>query len=229
MITRRLLSAVAVAMLALPVFADNTVIPAQRTRMLVVDGEDAKSIEIDSKSGITMNDGRHQLVFQIRTLVRDNNDNRLFTSSPYIMTFDTEGNEVYTIQGPDLKNNRDITQFERAPAERFSLTTGKGENVNFEFTTYHKSGLLLGNIVDDIHKFNLTDDPAAVKAFAGPLYVAETSQPSATVEKTVAPAASPEPAPTEVIPASESMLKYWWNQSDSTTRNKFLQWVTEEH
>ena len=228
MIVRRLLSAVAIAVLALPVFADNTVIPAQRTRMLVVDGEDAKSMDIDAKSGITMNDGRHQLVFQIRTLVRDNNDNRLFTSSPYIMTFDTQGGETYTIQGPELRNNRDVSQLERAPAERFSLTTGKGENVSFEFRPYHKSGLLLGNIVDDIHKFNLTDEPAAVEAFAGPLYVAESKQP-AVAETVLAPIAPPKPASTEAIPASESMLKYWWNQSDAATRNKFLQWVAEEH
>ena len=235
MIARRLLSAIAIAVLALPVFADNTVIPPQRTRMLVVDGKDAKSIDNDAKSGITMNDGRHQLVFQIRTLVRDGNDNRLFTSSPYIMTFDTKGNETYTIQGPDLRNTRDVSQFERAPAERFSLTTGKDENVSFEFRPYHKSGLLLGNIVDDIQKFNMTDDPAAVKEFAGSLYVAAAATTTATAttqpavaETVMAPIAPPKPAPTEVVPASESMLKYWWNQSDEVTRNKFLQWIAEE-
>ena len=228
MIARRLISAVAIAVLALPVFADNTVIPAQRTRMLVVDGEDAKTVEIDEKSGMQMNDGRHQLVFQIRTLVRDGNDNRLFTSSPYIMTFDTKGGETYTIQGPNLRSTRDVSQFEKAPAESFSLTTGKDELVSFEFRPYHKSGLLLGNIVDDIHKFNLTDDPAAVKIFADPLYVPANDQPAAA-ETVMAPVAPPKPAPTEVIPASESMLKYWWNQSDSETRNKFLQWVAEEN
>ena len=234
MIARRLISAVAIAALALPVFADNTVIPAQRTRMLVVDGEDAKSIEIDSKSGISMNDGRHQLVFQIRTLVRDGNDNRLFTSSPYIMTFDTKGSKTYTIKGPDLKSTRDVSRFEKAPANSFSIATGKGDSVSFEFRPFHKSGLMLGNIVDDVQKFNLTDDPAAVKAFAGPLYAAantdteqHTEQPVA--QQVMAPVAPPKPAPTEVVPASESMLKYWWNQSDSATRNKFLQWVAEEN
>ena len=229
MIARRLISAVAIAVLALPVFADNTVIPAQRSRILVVDGEDAKSLDIDAKSGIPMADGRHQLVFQIRTLVRDNNDNRLFTSTPYIMTFDTKGNQTYTIQGPDLKNTRDVSRFERAPVESFSLTDSDGETVNFEFSTYHKSGLLLGNIADDIQKFNLTDAPAAVKAFAGPLYVTASLQQPVAEQAPAQVAALPKPAPMETAPASESMLKYWWNQADSATRNKFLQWVAEEN
>lgn len=229
MIARRLISAVAIAVLALPVFADNTVIPPQRTRMLVVDGEDAKSIEIDPKSGMQMSEGRHQLVFQIRTMVRDGNDNRLFTSSPYIMTFDTKGDQTYTIEGPDLRNIRDVSRFEKAPAEGFSLIAGKGESVSFEFRPYHKSGLLLGNIVDDIHKFNLTDDPAAVKVFAGPLYFAASSE-QPVAEQAPALTAPPKAAPTEAaVPASESMLKYWWNQADSATRNKFLQWVAEEN
>ena len=228
MIARRLISAVAIAVLALPVFADNTVIPAQRTRMLVVDGEDAKSVEIDNKSGMQVSDGRHQLVFQIRTLVRDGNDNRLFTSSPYIMTFDTKGGKTYTIEGPDLRNTRDVSRFERAPAESFSLKAGKDESVSFEFRPYHKSGLLLGNIVDDIHKFNLTDDPAAVKTFAGPLYVATPSE-QPVAEQAPALTAPPKSAPAETVPASESMLKYWWNQADSATRNTFLQWVAEEN
>lgn len=228
MIARRLTSAVALAVLALPVFADNTVIPASRTRILVVDGEDARSIEIDDKSGIKMSDGRHQLVFQIRTLVRDGNDNRLFTSSPYIMTFDIRGNKTYTIKGPDLKSTQDVSQFKMAPAERFSLTTCKSEPVSFEFTPHNKSGLLPGNIVDDIHKFNLTDNPAAVKAFTGPFYVVETVQ--QTVAKSMPVLNNPpKPAPAEAVPASESMLKYWWNQADTTTRNKFLQWVGGEN
>lgn len=232
MIARRLLSAVAIAVLALPVFADNTIIPAQRTRMLVIDGEDAKSVDIDAKSGMKVGDGRHQLVFQVRTLVREGNDNRMYTSSPYIMTFDTKGGKTYTIQGPELRNMRDVSQFERAPSDDFSLTVSNGENISFEFRPYPKSGLLLGSIVDDIHKFNMTDDPAAVKEFAGALYTAAidaqtVKHQQAAAEKVVAPVTPPKPAPTEVVPASESMLKYWWNQADEVTRHKFLQWITE--
>ena len=238
MIARRFIGALAVALLALPVFANNTLIPAQRTRLLVVDGQDAKSIDV--KNGIEMKNGRHQLVFQIRTLVRDNGDNNLYTSSPFIMSFDLKGDQTYTLTGPNVKSTRDVSRFERSSAESFSLKDQNGNVTTFEFRPLNKSGLMLGSLVDDVQKFNLTDDPAAVREFAGQTYVsAGAEQPTAT--QVVAPAvistsvstpvktAPPQPAPEAAVPASESMLKYWYNQADTETRNKFLQWVAEEN
>lgn len=230
MIARRLLSAMVIAVLALPVFADNTLIPAERTRLLVVDGKDAKTLDIDARAGIPMSDGRHQIVFQIRTLVREGNDNRMYTSTPYIMSFDLKGDQTYRVQPPNLRNIQDTRNFERSPADSFSLVDAKGNSVPFEFATFNRSGLMLGNIESDIQKFNLTDDPAAVKELTGatPMPVATTPvATTAALEQT----SSPKPAPQAeaAAPASESMLKYWYNQADQETRNKFLQWVAEQH
>lgn len=231
MIVRRLLSAVVITALALPVFADNTLIPADRTRLLVVNGEDAKSMKIDTKAGIPMGNGLNQVVFQVRTLVRDGNDNRLYTSSPYIMSFRLEGDQTYKIQPPSLRTTRDTSNFERAPQEGFSLIDEKGNSAPFEFATYNKSSLMLSNITNDIREFNQTDDPAAVKELAGTSAIAATAATTVAVAQVPAQMSAPQPAPAAeaAAPASESMLKYWYNQADQDTRNRFLQWVAEQH
>ena len=81
--------------------------------------------------------------------------------------------------------------------------------------------MLVGrDIVEDIQKFNLSDDPAAVRSMAGTVFVAanDSSQvlplPTASVE-----------ADAESQAMSEKMLQYWYNQADEAARARFLRWV----
>lgn len=213
MFLRRLLSALIVSALTIPAMADNTVQLPATTRLLVVDGKDAS----DMGRELTLADGRHQLVFQLRSLVRDGSDSTMFTSSPYIMTFDLAGDQTFTIKAPSLRTQKDADNLDRSPEALITLTDQKGSNTPFDFSVLSRRGLLVGrDVVDDIQKFNLTNDQAAVRAMAGTVFIA-------TNDNSPMP-----PKPTtsaEDQAMSEKMLQYWYSQADEATRARFLNWV----
>ena len=224
MFVRRLLGVLLASILAMPVIADNTLVLPEKTKLLVLDGKNAD--KLDSKKGLALGNGRHQLVFQLKTLVRDGGDTKLFTTSPYVMTFDLSGDQTYTINAPKLKTTRDTDKLSQSPEAQFSITNAKGQTIPFEFSVFNKSGLLIGgDTVEDIQKFNLSDSPAAVRAMAGTVYIATPQGISYQVAQQPQPAVMPAPATAQ--PMSESMLQYWYNQADETTRERFLQWVSD--
>lgn len=224
MLLRHLTKALMISALTLPVFANNTLIPPSSAKFIALDGQDAEVMEIDSKKGFTLKNGQHQLVFQLKSIIRDGGDSRMYTSKPYIMTFNLQGDQTYTIVSPQLRTTADISVLEKQPAEQISLISANGEKISFAFSSLKKSGLTMGDLTDSVQKFNLSDDPAAVKAFGGSM------QPVVTATKVTAPAMvnPPKPAPVTANPTSESMLKYWYDQADEATRKRFLQWVSEE-
>ncbi|USE37058.1 DUF2057 domain-containing protein [Endozoicomonas sp. SCSIO W0465] len=224
MFVRRLLGALLVSTLAMPVIADNTLVLPEKTKLLVLDGKDAN--ELSSKKDLSLGNGRHQLVFQLKTLVREGGDTKMFTTSPYIMTFNLSGDQTYTINAPTLKTARDTNKLSQSPKTQFSITNAKGQTIPFEFSVLNKSGLLIGgDTVEDIQKFNLSDSPAAVREMAGTVYIATPQGISYQVAQQPQPAVMPASATAQ--PMSESMLQYWYNQADETTRERFLQWISE--
>ena len=224
MFVRRLLGALLVSTLAMPVIADNTLVLPEKTKLLVLDGKDAD--KLNGKKDLSLGNGRHQLVFQLKTLVREGGDTKMFTSSPYIMTFDLSGDQAYTINAPKLKTARDTDKLSHSPKAQFSITNAKGQKVPFEFSVINKSGLLIGgDTVEDIQKFNLSDSPAAVREMAGTVYIATPQGISYQVTQQSQPSVMPAPATAQ--PMSESMLQYWYNQADETTRERFLKWVSK--
>ena len=216
MLLRRLTHVMIISALAFPVFADNTLIPPPSAKLVALDGQNAAGIDIDSKQGITLKDGQHQLVFQLKSLIRDAGDTRMYTSKPYIMTFTMQGDQTYTIVPPDLRTPSDINALEKAPVKQLGLVTANGDKADFALSFLKKSGITMGDLTDEVQAFNLSSDPAAVKAFSGKMRPAVTA---------LAISKPPVPAPAEANPSSESMLKYWYNQADKKSRQRFLQWV----
>lgn len=224
MFMRRMLGALLLSSLTVSAIADNTLIIPEKSKLLVLDGKEAD--QLNSNHGLALGNGRHQLVFQLKALVRDGGDTNLFASSPYIMTFDLSGDQTYTIKGPMLKTARDTDRLSHSPKAYFSLTDGNGQNIPFEFSVLNKSGLLIGaDTVEDIQKFNLSDNPAAVQEMAGTVYIAAPQGAAYQVAHQSQPAVLPPPAAAQ--PMSESMLQYWYNQADEVTRERFLKWVAE--
>lgn len=221
MFLRRLLSALIVSALAAPAIADNIVVLPAATRLLVVDGKDASDMKRARE--LTLEDGRHQVVFQLRGLVRDGADSDMFTSSPYIMTFDLNGDQTFTIKAPPLRNRKDAKKLTRSPEALITLTSQDGSNIPVEFSVLERRGMLVGrDIVEDIQKFNLSDDRAAVRSMAGTVFVAAND----SSQVLPLPAASVE-ADAESQAMSEKMLQYWYNQADEAARARFLRWVEQ--
>ena len=225
MFVRRILGALLASSLAMSAMADNTLILPEKSKLLVLDGKGTDSIKDSQK--LTLKDGRHQVVFQLKTLVREGGDTNMFSSTPYIMTFDLSGDQTYTIEGPSLKTSRDVKQLENAPENSFKLLSDSGKKEPYKFSVLNKPGILIGaDTVEDIQKLNLSDNPAAVREFAGAVYIA-TAQGISYQFAPQHPAVQVMPAPVVAPPMSETMLQYWYNQADEATRTRFMKWVSE--
>ena len=219
MFLRRLLSALIVSALTMPAIADNTVKLPATTRLLVVDGKDAS--DMSRARELTLEDGRHQVVFQLRSLVRDGSDSEMFTSSPYIMTFDLAGDQTFTIKAPSLRTQKDADNLDRSPEALITLIDQKGGNTPVDFSVLSRRGLLIGrDVVEDIQKFNLTNDQAAVRAMAGTVFIAANDNSQVLPTPT-----TPTKADSGDQAMSEKMLQYWYSQADEATRARFLRWV----
>ncbi|MFK0573056.1 DUF2057 family protein [Endozoicomonas sp.] len=241
MFIRHLLGALLVSSLAIPAIADNTLVLPGKTKLLVLDGKSAEplnkksNVSLSSRSlgslslgSLSLSNGRHQLVFQLKTLVREGGDSKMFTSSPYIMTFDLTGDQAFTIHSPKLKTVRDTDKLSRSPETQFSITDQKGQAIPFEFSVLNKSGLLIGiDTIEDIQKFNLSDNSAAVREMAGTVYIATPQGISYQVAQQPVPTVMPAPATAQ--PMSENMLQYWYNQADDATRERFIKWTSESN
>lgn len=223
MFLHRLFGALIVTALAMPVVADNTIVLPSTTRLLVVDGKDASNQRRTRL--LTLDDGRHQVVFQLRSMVRDGSESNMFTSSPYIMTFDLSGDQTFTISAPKLKTKRDAENLARSPGTHITLTNQQGEKTPFEFSVLNRRGLAIGgDVVEDIQKFNLSDNPAAVRSMAGTVFVAADNSNNNQVLSLPPVSAK---AGSKDQSTSEHMLQYWYNQADEVTRARFLRWVAE--
>ncbi len=219
MLLRRLTHVMMISALALPVFADNTLIPPSSAKFITLDGQDAIDIETDAKNGIALKDGKHQLVFQLKSIIREAGDTRMYTSKPYVMTFTLTGDQTYTIVPPNMRTPSDINSLEKAPDKELSLITANGDNVYFTLSSLKKSGVAV-DLANEVRRFNLSDDPAAIKAFGGMMQPIAVAVPAAS---------APVSAPAQANSTSESMLKYWYNQADKETRQRFLHWAVEEN
>lgn len=222
---RRLFIGFAVAALSLPNYAANTFIMPEKSQLLVIDGQSPDTLKDTEQFALA--NGQHQVVFRLKSVVRDGGDQNLFTSTPFIATFALEGDQTYQLKGPKLRTAHDASKLKSNAAAQFALVSSKGETVPVTFEVFNKSGILIGDdILEDIQQYNMTDARAAVPSFGGVMYTLTQAQQTQQVVQVAA--VSAQPAAAKGANMSESMLQYWYNQADANTRARFLEWVAKD-
>ncbi len=229
MILRRALAVVMTTALALPVLADNILTMPGKSNLLVLDGKNVKSLAIESKKKLSLPSGKHQIVFRLETIVKNAGDQDIFKSRPYLMTFSLQGDQKFTITLPTLRTTRDSEELAKDPAESIRLNDQSGKAVPYEFATLSLAGVQLGmDLSDEVRRFNLRGEPASVRELAGNVYVMSAGNHSMPVQTDVSLQSASANAISQRQGMSETMLKYWYNQADKETRERFLQWTTTE-
>ena len=223
---RRLFVGLAFVALSLSSYAVNTFIMPEKSQLLVIDGQSPDSLKDTQQFALAS--GQHQVVFTLKTLVRDSGDQTLFTSIPFIATFLLKDDQTYHLKGPKLRTVQDTRKLKSNPAAQFTLVSTTGETVPVIFEVFNKSGILIGDdIVEDIHKYNMTDAHAAVPSFGGMMYTLAQAQQTRQIAKTASAETVASPVSTEGDNMSERMLQYWYNQADTNTRARFLEWAAK--
>lgn len=187
--------------------------------LLVLDGKKVSSLLLRGAESIELDNGPHQLVFRVEKTIRGtNHETRLYISPPLVVSFNTRAVKLVNFSLPPLDNWKAAEKFDSAPG--LALLDGdaapipllldilpvrdKGKDVNYERETgrYNRSG-----------KF------AALPLFA-PVLADDSALLSGISELDVIPPQSQT--------LTEQRLKFWFEQADPQTRDRFLQWAKEQ-
>ena len=192
-----------------------------KSGLLVLDGKNPEDLNLSRGDPIRLTRKRHQIVFELSDTIGSGSNHERFTSRPFILTFHPIGGQKYTITAPRLVNRRQANAINANPGSKITLVNARGEEVPFEMAVLPSRGLQLGrNYAAEVHKFNLTDNEAAVPEFSG--MQAKLSGGASPVPTTLN---NSENNTAEENSMAKKMLKYWFNAADSNTRKAFLNWA----
>lgn len=170
----------------------------------------ANGLNTNLAGKVQLPDGLNQIAIRFEgELGRTSNDREMAYSDVFVVTF--RANKAHlSMQSLGIHKESQLENFNHKPNIRFVDQHGK------EITTYvdklEKEGFqLMRDYQQELVVFNATDSPAAIGI------------------KTVQPSPAP-PKPQAVRSAAQSdmaeeMLKYWYQQADEATRQRFRDWI----
>lgn len=180
--------------------------------LLVLDGHKISGSLLKGAEGLELERGEHQLLFRVeRNVTRNAQTPANWISAPQIVTF-TARTQSVVIRLPALQTLRDGKHFDKNP--QFTLVDEHGTEID------NKRDALHFQAQDDLEQamvhYNLDNQVASVPRFAQPLR--RSSQSTSVVSDTI----------TNQHPA-ERMLRLWYLQVDSATRQRFVMLMNALH
>ncbi len=221
MLIRRFLGAITLCVMSLSAFAGSTIVLPDQAELLVIDGKDAKEQKFSTREGIQLADGKHQVVFQFKGLLKGNSERSMYTSDPYLVTFSLAGNQQHElVVNKDFRSIKDAEQFAKAPTNKLKLVDSNNNKVPYKLAVLKKKGMQFGrDLVEETRVFNLSSDPAALYSLTGGAMVTTASGSQLPVAQGVNK---------EIGVLAENNLKYWFMQADKETRARFLKWANQQ-
>ena len=181
-----------------------------------------------------LSDGTNQVVIQYRGEFneRGSRDRNIESSDTFVIKFMAE-NQTLEMIIPWIKTIYQLESWNKTPDIRIETPAGKA--LEFKISRLEKNGLqIFRDYAQELDAFNKTNAPAAVppSSFGVPSVHATAPTPSTAVTQAV-PSAAATAADTSEQPASkaemaEGMLKYWYQQADEATRQKFKAWINAQ-
>lgn len=185
--------------------------------VVALDGQKVKKGFLKKAKDLSVDAGQHQLVIRVSEVVKEGSDQRLYESSPLVVTFNGS-RESINITTPRLENSHDVDAFEKAP--NLKMTTQSGQTLATQLDWLPQEGFLPGkNIVEHLAEYNASQSKASVMSFA-----VQPMMPLTPAQKV-----NTQSAKAKVVVAGENIaeqqLQYWFQQADPATQQRFLNWA----
>ena len=210
----------AVAVLATPTWAADLTV-ADNIELNVVNGKTYQaSVKLfGTAEKIELNDGDQQLIFRIFDNIRSGNNQNLFRSEYYLITFSDQGDENLKLAASPILNMTAARQFDKKPV--FTLLNSDGNAVPFKLAQMRREGMKVNrNMLNELREFNATGHEAAIEARAPFAALAMMNSDSALL-----PDRNNVQTKIGDVLLSEQMLHYWFQQADPETRKRFMNWA----
>ena len=184
-------------------------------KVLAANGE-----EIEAKSSLRLPDGVNQIVFRIDTELPGNDvrGGDIIYSDVLVGRFEATS-QALTIRVPKILREYDLRQFNQEPDVQ--LVTQAGEPVPLVLDKLTKEGFqLMRDYAVELEAYNQTGAPAAVDGAATRVSGAASAGGNLQDSSWAAP-------PAEDQTTAEQMLKYWYQQADDETQQRFWEWISQ--
>lgn len=180
--------------------------------LLVLDGHKISGSLLKGADGLELEQGEHQLLFRVERAVSRNAQTAVnWVSQPQIVTFSTRTQSV-VIRLPALQTLRDGKHFDKNP--QFILVDERGLEVDSKRDALRPQAQV--DLEQAMVQYNLDNKVASVPHFAQPM---RRSAQAGNVLQDMATSQHP----------AERMLRLWYLQVDSATRQRFVMLMNALH
>lgn len=187
--------------------------------LLVLDGKRVSSSLLRGAESIELENGLHQVVFRVeKTVNTHSHESQLFISVPLIATFNTQYVGQVNFSLPSLDTQKDAETFNTTP--HIALLDGNATPVPVKLDILDIIARPKGIDYEiDTETYNKAGKYASLPQFA--TMMADDSTLLSGVSELDMP-----PAQSQTL--TEQRLKYWYQQADPRTRDRFMQWVKQQ-
>jgi uncharacterized protein YccT (UPF0319 family) len=187
--------------------------------LLVLDGKKVSSSLLRGAESIELENGLHQIVFRIeKTVSTVSHEPQLFVSVPLIATFDTQRIGQVNFSLPFLETKKQADQFNATP--HIALLDENASSIPVKLDILEIMTRPQGmDYESDTERYNKAGKYASLPKFA--TTTADDSALLSRVSELDVP-----PAQSQTL--TEQRLKYWYQQADPLTRDRFMQWIKQQ-
>ncbi|WP_072568074.1 MULTISPECIES: curli synthesis inhibitor [unclassified Enterobacter] len=187
--------------------------------LLVLDGKKVSSLLLRGADSIELDNGPHQLVFRVEKTIRGaNHEMRLYISPPLVVSFNTRSVKLVNFSLPSLDSWKAAEKFDSAPA--IVLLDGEAAPIPLllDILPLRDKGKVI-NYERETVRYNKAGKTASLPLFA-PAMADDSALLSGLSELDTIPSQSQT--------LTEQRLKFWFEQADPQTRDRFLQWAKQQ-
>lgn len=215
---------VMVSMTASIAMADVLLDREEGVEVLAINGQEVdEEVRQESVSPLRLEDGNNQILVAYTTEIRDaGNETVLDTSSAQVLRFEVEDAQL-RLMAPEIRSRHEMRAFDEG--NRWQLVASHGERVPYRSAVLEKEGLQFDRDYEaELRRFNRTDDPAAMPMLSRESFAFDTPV-VGTMSSAMPQGASHNGMSDQQMVGK--MLKFWYQQASSTTRNDFQRWLSE--
>ncbi len=186
--------------------------------LLVLDGKKVSSSLLRGAESIELENGVHQVVFRVEKNVgAGNHDSRLFISAPLIATFDTQRVSQVNFNFPTIDTQKAADMFNATP--HLALLDGNATPIPVKLDILEISANPKSiDYEREVEQYNKAGKYTSLSRFA-------TMADDSTLLSGVSELDIP---PTHSQTLTEQRLKFWYQQADPQTRDRFMQWIKQQ-
>ncbi|MFA0047434.1 DUF2057 family protein [Vibrio sp. 10N.261.51.F11] len=202
-----------------------TLIPSKGVSVLYING-----VEADSKLGTNIiRNGTTQVVVRMDKEVGRGSGNGVFTSKPYLLTFEAGGNEI-KLDHPVARSKSEAEKAFKKQNPDWRLTQDGNELVYQQELLQGKKGLLPFMGMDKLVKEH--NDQRGITFVDGALVTATTTAivPSPVTTQSDTPKLDLKTAPSVVGSVTQNVeqLKAWYLKASKKERKEFRKWMIDQ-